>query len=131
MSMISLVLADDNPDMLENLRDELGGEFRILGIATNGEEALEQVIRLEPDVAVLDITMPFMSGLEVATRLREGRSRSKIVFVTIHEAPEYVAAGLSAGALGYVTKRRLSSDLTRAIREVFAGRTYLSPSLKR
>lgn len=129
--MISLVLADDNPDMLENLRDELGGEFRILGIATNGEEALEQVIRLEPDVALLDITMPFMSGLEVATRLREARSRSKIVFVTIHEAPEYVAAGLSAGALGYVTKRRLSSDLTRAIREVFAGRTYLSPSLKR
>jgi DNA-binding NarL/FixJ family response regulator len=129
--MISVVLADDNPDMLENLREELDGEFKILGFATNGEEAFDLVMRLEPDVAVLDITMPVMTGLEVATRLRECHSRSRIVFVTIHEAPEYVVAGLSAGALGYVTKRRLSSDLARAIREVFDGRTYLSPSLKR
>ncbi len=131
LSMITVVLADDSAGMLENLREEVGRDFKILGTARNGEAALYEITRLDPDIAVLDITMPMMSGLEVAARLHEMNSRTKIVFATIHEAPEYVAAALSAGALGYVTKRRLSSDLVRAIREVSEGRTYLSPSLRR
>jgi two-component system, NarL family, response regulator NreC len=129
--MISLVLADDNTTVLENLREELSGEFRILASATNGIEALREILRLDPDVAILDITMPFISGLHVAERLREVDSRTKTIFVTIHEEPEYVAAGLEAGALGYVSKRRMSSDLPKAIREVVAGRIFLSPTLRR
>jgi two-component system, NarL family, response regulator DegU len=129
--MISLVLADDNAAMLENLTEELGAEFKILGSARNGFDALREVIRLEPDVLILDITMPFMSGLHVAERLRDTGSQTKTIFLTIHEEPEYIAAGLEAGALGYVTKRRFSNDLPTAIREVFAGRTFLSPTLRR
>jgi DNA-binding NarL/FixJ family response regulator len=128
--MISVVLADDNPAMLENLRAELGDEFKILGSAINGLDAVREVLRLDPDVAVLDITMPFMNGLDVVARLREANCRTKALFLTIHEEPEYVAAGFAAGALGYVSKRRLSSDLPRAIREVFEGRTFLSPTLR-
>jgi DNA-binding NarL/FixJ family response regulator len=129
--MITVVLADDNTTMLENLRDELGGQFRILGSATNGVDAVTEVMRLDPDVAVLDITMPFMNGLHVVARLREENCRTKVIFLTIHEEPEYIAAGFAAGALGYVSKRRLSSDLPRAIREVFEGKTFLSPTLRR
>jgi DNA-binding NarL/FixJ family response regulator len=128
--MISVVLADDNTTMLETLRDELGADFEILGSATNGVDAVEQVLRLDPDVAVLDITMPFMNGLQVVTRLREGNCRTKTLFLTIHEEPEYIAAGFASGALGYVSKRRLSGDLPTAIREVFEGRTFLSSTLR-
>ena len=130
MAKITVVLADDNAAVLGDLRQELDDEFRIVGTAANGEEAIRQVLRLGPDVLVLDITMPSLTGLEVASRLYGRHSRTKILFLTIHEEPEYISAGFSAGALGYVTKRQLSSDLSRAIREVFEGRKFLSPSLK-
>lgn len=131
MAKITILLADDNTAVLEDLRQELDGEFLIVGTAANGEDAIREVLRLDPDVLVLDITMPGLTGLEVASRLYGKHSRTKILFLTIHEEPEYISAGFSAGALGYVTKRRLSSDLPLAIREVCEGRTFLSPSLKR
>jgi DNA-binding NarL/FixJ family response regulator len=130
LAKITVVLADDNAVVLGDLRQELEDEFRIVGTAANGEEAIGQVLRLDPDVLVLDITMPSLTGLEVASRLYGKHSRTKILFLTIHEEPEYISAGFSAGALGYVTKRRLYSDLSLAIREVFEGRKFLSPFLK-
>jgi len=131
LATIGVVLADDNAQVLADLREELKSEFRILGTATNGEEAIREVLLHDPDVIVLDITMPLLTGLQVASRLREIHPRTKIVFLTIHEEPEYVSAGLATGALGYVTKRHLSTDLSRAIREVFEGGTFLSPILKK
>ena len=130
MAKITVVLADDNAAVLGDLRQELEDEFRIVGTAANGEEAIRQVLRLDPDVLVLDITMPSLTGLEVASCLWGKHSRTKILFLTIHEVPEYISAGFSAGALGYVTKRRLSGDLSRAIHEVFEGRKFLSPYLR-
>lgn len=129
MAKIAVVLADDNAAVLGDLRQELEDEFRIVGTAANGEEAIRQVLRLDPDVLVLDITMPSLTGLEVASRLYGKHSRTKILFLTIHKEPEYISAGFSAGALGYVTKQRLYSDLSLAIREVFEGRKFLSPFL--
>ena len=130
MATISIVLADDNASVLADVREELHDEFRIVGTAVNGEEAIREVLRLDPDVVVLDITMPDLTGLQVASRLQEVHPRTKVLFLTIHEEPEYISAGFSAGALGYVTKRRLSTDLSRAIHEACAGRRFLSPSLK-
>jgi len=127
---ISIVLADDSAAVLEDVRQELSDEFRILGTAANGEEAIREVLLLDPDVVILDVTMPGLTGLEVASRLREKHPRTKILLLTIHEEPEYISAGFGAGALGYVSKRRLSTDLPRAIRDVYEGRTFLSPSLK-
>ena len=130
MAIIRVLLVDDNGDMLTDLRDELSAEFEIAGTAENGEEAVREVFRLDPDIVVLDITMPVMNGLQVASLLREKRPATKILFLTIHEEPEYISAAFSAGACGYVTKRRLASDLRVAIREVYDGRNFLSPSLQ-
>lgn len=129
MAAIRVLLVDDNGEMLTDLRDELSGEFEIAGIANNGEEAIREVVRLDPDVIVLDITMPVMNGIQVASSLRDMQRRTRIVFLTIHEEPEYISAAFSAGACGYVTKRRLASDLALAVREVFVGHNFLSPSL--
>jgi len=131
VATIRIFLVDDNGDMLRELQEELNAEFEIAGTADNGEEAVREVLRLDPDILVLDITMPAMNGLQVASMLRERHPRTKILFLTIHEEPEYIAAAFSAGAWGYVTKRQLASDLPLAIREVFGGRNFLSPSLQK
>ena len=129
--MIRVLLVDDNGDMLTDLRDELSADFDIAGTAENGEEAVRAVLRLDPDVVVLDLSMPVMNGLQVASILGEKRPRTKILFLTIHEEPEYVSAAFSVGACGYVTKRRPASELVLAIRDVYEGRNFLSPSLRK
>jgi DNA-binding NarL/FixJ family response regulator len=129
VATIHVLLADDNSAILADLQDELSEEFHIAGAAGNGEDAIREVVRLDPDILILDITMPGLNGLQVASRLRKLHPRTKIVFLTIHEQAEYIAAAFSAGACGYVTKRRLASDLSHAIHAVFEGRTFLSPSL--
>jgi DNA-binding NarL/FixJ family response regulator len=131
VAIIRVLLVDDNREMLADLQDELSDEFEIAGTAENGEEAVREVLRLDPDVLVLDLNMPGMNGLQVASLLREKHSRTKILFLTIHEEPEYISAAFSAGALSYVTKRRLASDLRLAIREAHDGRKFLSPSLQK
>ena len=131
MAIIRVLLVDDNGEMLTDLRDELSDEFVIAGTAENGEEAVREVLRLDPDVLVLDLNMPVMNGLQVASLVHEKHQRTKILFLTIHEEPEYISAAFSAGACGYVTKRRLASDLPLAIREVYDGRNFLSPSLQK
>jgi len=131
VAIIRVLLVDDNGEMLTDLRDELSAEFEIAGTAENGEQAVREVFRLDPDIVVLDVTMPVMNGLQVASLLREKRPGTRILFLTIHEEPEYISAAFSAGACGYVTKRRLASDLRVAIREVYDGRNFLSPSLQK
>lgn len=131
MATIRVLLADDNQAMLADLRDELSKEFAIAGAVDNGEEAIHEVLRLDPDILVLDITMPGLSGIQVASHLRDAHSRTKILFLTIHEQSEYISAAFSAGASGYVTKRRLGSDLAVAVRRVFEGQTFLSPTLRK
>jgi DNA-binding NarL/FixJ family response regulator len=131
VARIRVLLADDNQGVLADLRGELDKDFEIVGIAENGEDAIRSALGLDPDILVLDISMPVLNGLEVASRLRETHSRTKVLFLTIYEQAEYISAAFSAGAAGYVTKRRLASDLARAIREVVQGRTFLSPSLEK
>ena len=131
VSTIRVLLVDDNEAMLRDLQDELGSEFTIAGTAQNGEDGVRAVARLDPDVVVLDVTMPGLNGFQVATRLRNSHPRTRILFLTIHEEPEYVSAAFGAGACGYVSKRRLATDLAFAIREVSGGRTFLSPTLQK
>jgi DNA-binding NarL/FixJ family response regulator len=129
VSKIRVLLADDNETVLAELRRELANEFDIVGAVENGQEAIEAVVRLDPDVLVLDITMPILNGIQASACIRKSSPRTKILFLTIHEQAEYISAAFAAGACGYVTKRRLASDLARAIREVFQGDTFLSQSL--
>ena len=131
VTRVRVVLADDHDAVLRQLRGELDPEFEIVGTAENGEDAVDAVCRLDPDVLVIDMAMPVMDGLQATERLRGANCRTKIVFLTIHEQSEYVSAAFAAGASGYVTKRHLGTDLVPAIHEVFRSHTFISPSLHR
>jgi DNA-binding NarL/FixJ family response regulator len=90
---------------------------------------IEAVARLHPDILVIDISMPVLSGIEAAQQLKQSGTDAKIVFLTIHEDPDFVQAALAAGASGYVVKSRLATDLLLAIRAALAGGRFVSPSL--
>ena len=85
---------------------------------------------MDPDVFVTDISMPLLNGLQAARRIQNANPRVKIIFVTIHEDRDFIAAAFSAGATGYVTKRHLSTDLVFAIQEALKGHTFVSNSIR-
>ncbi len=129
MARIRVLLADDHEAMLDRVARLLATECRVVGTATDGQQALEAAQDLEPDVLVLDISMPVMNGIETAHRLREAGAEARIVFLTVHDDPDFAREALEAGALGYVIKPRIASDLLAAIKEAHAGRSFLSPTL--
>jgi DNA-binding NarL/FixJ family response regulator len=129
LAKIRVVVADDYAAVRARVRQTLGDEFELVGTAENGEDAVSAVLRLDPDVLVIDISMPVLNGLEAACRLRDTNCKAKVIFLTIHEDVDFVQAAFAAGACGYVTKTRLSTDLVHAIHEAVQGRTYLSASL--
>jgi DNA-binding NarL/FixJ family response regulator len=131
VSKVRVLLADDHQAILARVRRQLGEEFEIVGTVANGADAVDAVSQLDPDVLVIDISMPVLNGLEAAERLRTARCRTKIVFLTIHDDPDFIAAALSAGVSGYVTKNRLSTDLIPAIREALLGHTFVSEALNK
>jgi len=124
-----ILLADDQEEMLQTLVEMLEGEFQIVGTAENGMRVLELTPRLAPDIVVLDISMPVMNGFEAALRLKEQCLAARVVFLTAHEDTDLVEAGMSAGALGYVIKSCLATDLVPALWQALAGKTFVSPSL--
>ena len=127
MAKTRVLLADDHQTMLARVRRELGEEFEIVATVTDGKAAVEAALLYDPDVLVTDLSMPVMDGLQVASALKANHSRAKIVFLTIHEDADFFDAAFSAGASGYVTKARLSTDLIVAIRHVLRGHKFLSP----
>ena|SRR5271165_2977723 len=127
---IRVVLADDHREVIAKIRGILGDEFEILEAAENGSRAVSAVLELEPDVFVTDISMPLLNGLQAARRIQNANPRVKIIFVTIHEDRDFIAAAFSAGATGYVTKRRLSTDLVFAIQEALKGHAFVSNSTR-
>ncbi len=129
MDRIRVLLADDHEAMLERVVRLLKTECDVVGTATDGQQALEAVRDLKPDVVVLDISMPVMNGIETAHHLKKAGVEARIVFLTVHDDPDFAREALEAGALGYVIKPRIASDLVAAIKEVYAGRLFLSPSL--
>ena len=122
-----VLLVDDNEAMLARSATALKCCCVIVGSAKDGSTALEAARTLKPDVIVLDISMPGMNGLEVASRLREAGSTAAVVFLTVHNDEDFILAAKAAGAIGYVVKPRLFSDLTVAVQEARAGRPFVSP----
>jgi len=130
MQRIRVLLIDDNVEFLDVATSLLEGhDFEIVEKAINGEDGLKAALTLQPDVVVLDISMPHMNGFEVVRRLRQHKHRAGIVLLTFHEDVDYVHAARSVGALGYVIKRRMATDLPPAVRCVHAGRPFVSPPL--
>jgi DNA-binding NarL/FixJ family response regulator len=123
---VRVLIADDNEAMLARVALVLTSECAIVAAVTDGAAALDAADVLQPDVIVLDISMPGMTGLEVAYCLRAAGSRAALVFLTIHEDEELMRAARAAGGIGYVVKSRLTSDLMIAIREARAGRAFVS-----
>jgi len=121
-------VADDHRRMLDAVSTLLADDFRLVAAVTDGRQAVDAVCRLDPDVAVLDITMPELDGFRTAQALRNAGSRAKVVFLTLHDADEYVEAALRSGANGYVLKARMEADLSCALRHALSGRRFL-PSL--
>ena len=127
MNRPRVLLADDHLMMREKVTWLLESEFDIIGAVPDAEALLKEATELDPDIVILDITMPGLPGIEAARRLRKAGSHAKIVFLTVHEDPDYVREALATGALGYVVKPRLASDLLIAMREVLEGRLFVSP----
>lgn len=128
MSRIRVLLADDNETILARVRTVLGEEFEIVGAVNTGKDAIADVVRLAPEVLVIDISMPILNGLDAVERLRS-KSQTKAVFLTVHEEDEFVAAAFAVGASAYVAKANVTTDLIPAIREVLQGGKYISHSL--
>jgi DNA-binding NarL/FixJ family response regulator len=122
-----ILLVDDNEAMLARSAAVLSPYCIVVGTARNGRVALEAARTLQPDVIVLDISMPGMSGIELASRLRASGSQAALVFLTVHDDEELVLAARDAGGIGYVVKPRLAADLLRAVQEARAGRPFISP----
>jgi DNA-binding NarL/FixJ family response regulator len=126
LAKIRVVLADDHQALLARVRRLLAEEYEVVGVVANGSQAVEAVLTLNPDVLVIDISMPVLDGLQAARQLQKAHCRTKVVFLTIHEDHDFVAAAFSAGAVGYVIKACLSTDLVPAILEAMQGHTFVS-----
>ena len=123
-----LLLADDHPMVRQGLRvllEQAG--MVVLGEAADGLEALQLAHTYQPEVAILDIAMPHLNGLETARRLRETVPQTKSILLTMHTDEPYVCAALQAGVVGYVVKTQAATDLVQAIHTVVQGALYLSP----
>jgi DNA-binding NarL/FixJ family response regulator len=130
LKRVRAILADDHPAVLQTVAELLEGDIEVVETTGDGLSLLEAAMRLKPDVLIMDISMPLMSGIEAAKKLKDAGCASKIVFLTVHSDPDFVRACLSSGALAYVVKPRLATDLIPAIREALAGKIFVSPPLK-
>ena len=98
---------------------------------SDGQAAVDQAVRLAPDIAILDLTMPVLNGLEAARQIRRTSPRTRVIVLTVHADEHYVLDALAAGAKGYVLKTRAAGDITNAVEEVLKGNIYLSPPVSR
>ena len=123
---IKVVIADDDRTVLALVKSILNANgFRLVDEALDGNEAVRKCRELEPDIAVLDISMPLLNGIDAARCIIQFNSRIKIIVITMHTEPCYILESLSAGITGFVTKDKLASSLSEAITAVGRGETYV------
>jgi DNA-binding NarL/FixJ family response regulator len=128
VSRLRVLVADDHKAMLDQLVRMLSREFDVVAAVGDGEAVVAEAPRVQPDLLVLDIAMPALSGIAAAGRLKAIGLAAKVVFVTMHHDREFVEESSLLGAVGFVVKDRLVSDLMPAIRSVLAGQAFVSPS---
>jgi DNA-binding NarL/FixJ family response regulator len=129
--MTTIVVADDHRIVREGLVKLLESreDFEVIGEASDGEEAVNLVLEKEPDIVLMDIWMPRLSGIDATRRINKRGSSAKVLVLSMHESRTYVEEVLRAGAAGYVVKSSAASDLLQAIDAVKTGQSYLSPSI--
>jgi len=126
--MIKVLLADDHTIVREGLRRVLeeSNEIKVIAEAADGETAFDQAIEKKPDVAVIDISMPGMDGLEVVTRMSSYCPEIPVLILTMHDEEQYVIRAIEAGAMGYVTKQSAPEQLVAAVKKIHEGGRYLT-----
>jgi DNA-binding NarL/FixJ family response regulator len=129
MAKPRVLLADDHTVVAEGLRGLLEPHFDVVGIVADGREMLASARALDPDVVVLDISMPSLNGIDAARQLRDANARAKLVFLTMHREVAYAERALEAGATGFVLKHSASVELVTAIQEALKGRKYITPQI--
>lgn len=127
---IRILLADDHALVRQALKSLLEREgFQVVAEASDGQEALSHVESFQPDIAVLDISMPIFNGLDAAREISRSSPKTKTILLTQHDEGQYIREALEAGVKGYVLKNQVASDLLLAIRQVSRGQVYLSPGV--
>jgi DNA-binding NarL/FixJ family response regulator len=124
---VRILLADDHSAVLESVVPMLEPHFTVVATTSDGKAAVEAEQKLHPDVVILDISMPGLSGIDAAKQMRRNGSKARIVFLTVHQDTDILAAARRAGGLGYVVKARLGKDLVIAINDALEGRDFISP----
>ena len=120
-----ILLADDHRATPVAVTSFLEANYHVVGAVSDGQSLVEAIEKLSPDVAVVDIFMPRMTGLQAALQMREMGSKTRVVLLTLQGNPEFLHAAMAAGALGYVLKYRLDSDLPLAIEAALAGQRFV------
>jgi DNA-binding NarL/FixJ family response regulator len=124
----TILIADDHDIIREGIKNILRKDpnYEIVGEASNGEEALEKVTAIKPDILLLDITMPKKSGLEILEQLQRASRKTRVLIISVHKAEAYIMAALKNGVKGYLNKENAADDLLPALRKIAAGQVYLS-----
>lgn len=124
----TILIADDHDIIREGIKNILRNqtEYKIVGEAENGEEVLEKVKELTPDILLLDITMPKKTGLEVVEQVGKISKKTRVLIISVHKANAYIMRALKAGVRGYLNKERAADDLIPALRKITAGQVFLS-----
>ncbi len=128
MKRARLLLGDDHALILDGIKASLQADFDIVGVARDGKALVEAASRLQPEIVVLDISMPELNGFEAGRRIRESHPDTKLIFLSQHLNPAYVKHALRLGASGYVLKSGASEELRQAIAAALQGKTYITPS---
>ena len=128
METIKALLADDHAVIRSGIRSllESEGDVQVIAEANNGQEALTQVQAHQPDLAILDIRMPVMNGLEATQRIRKAAPDTKVLILSMHDDEEYILQSVDSGASGYLLKGSSKEEFLRAVRAVYAGEKYFS-----
>ena len=122
-----ILIADDNKYIRDKVVQLLDVDFEVVGTASDGFGAVEAARLLSPEVIVMDIAMPGLSGIDAMTQIRRTQEQIKVVFLTVHDDLDFVRASLDAGGSGYVVKSRVATDLILAIRRAAEGQIFISP----
>lgn len=121
---VRIIIIDDHPLVREGIRQALSTPgFEVVADVGNAEDGLARARELQPDVVVMDISLPGMTGIEAAERLRDALPQTRVLMLSVHDHPEYVLESVRAGAQGYLRKDTLPAELRAAVRAVFEGRT--------
>ena len=129
MKRTRILLVDDHMVLVESLKKLLESEFDIVGSAGDGRTMLEMALKLQPDVVLLDVTLPVLNGLEAARRLKKWNPKVTIIFLTMHEDRDLAAEALRIGAAGYVLKKSAASEVRQAIKGALSGHTFVTASV--